>query len=65
MKVKVENVLPQHNIGGTAGTASLSTYQKSQFEVYSPIKVGQYSKKEREIVLNNWDEFCRVGLSNK
>ncbi|XP_008210920.1 uncharacterized protein DDB_G0283697 isoform X2 [Nasonia vitripennis] len=51
---------PQHNIEKSSGTRILSKEEKQEFEKYTKLKKGAFSKYEDQILKRNWRNFCKL-----
>lgn len=56
----VHEVPPQHKIESSSGTKPLSLEEKRLFFKYGPMKQGVFSPKEDEVIIKNWETFCKV-----
>ncbi|XP_076665470.1 uncharacterized protein LOC143367494 isoform X2 [Andrena cerasifolii] len=61
LQVKMmHEVPPQHRIEHSSGAKPLSLEEKQLFFKYGPMKQGVFSPKEDEIIIKNWEAFCKV-----
>ena len=61
LQVKLmHKVPPQHKIEHSSGAKPLSLEEKQLFFKYGPMKQGVFSPKEDEIIIKNWETFCKV-----
>ncbi|CAL7944248.1 unnamed protein product [Xylocopa violacea] len=56
----IHKVPPQHKVEHTAGSKSLTKIEKKLFLRHGPIKSGQYTPTEDNIIMDNWEAFCEV-----
>ncbi|CAK9805382.1 hypothetical protein ANTPLA_LOCUS4468 [Anthophora plagiata] len=56
----IHEVPPQHTLGHTAGSKTLTPAEKKIFLKYGPLKCGPFTPSEDTIIKENWKTFCKV-----